>query len=256
MAAAPPQAPAACGTRPHNCAARCCSQAASRASRTRCAGAAGPAAAGAVPGAAVTRPRAGQATKGLFQAVEERLARAAERDPPQRPCQAGEAPAGRAAGRACAGADAGARCAPNGACEAADDGAAVPAGAGGARADGAGRGGADGARADADGAGGGGAGSVGVDEAGRGVLTLARAEWEALALRHLAAHTDRLVAREDFALACRRARGPPPTQRQQAIRTHTAVPTGVSRCCPDTGVGPCCVSRTACSAWRAEAQPA
>ncbi len=170
----------------------------------------------------MTRPRAGQATKGLFQAVEERLARALERDPPQRPCQPGEAPAGRVAGRACAGADAGARCPPNGACEAAGDGAAAPAGDGGARADGAGRGGVCGGRADA--AGRGGAGSVGVDEAGRGVLTLARAEWEALALRHLAAHTDRLVAREDFALACRRAGARPPRS--------VSIPSAHTRSCP------------------------
>ena len=38
---------------------------------------------------------------------------------------------------------------------------------------------------------------------GRGALRLARREWEGLVLRHLAVHTDRLGAREDFALACR-----------------------------------------------------
>ena len=42
-----------------------------------------------------------------------------------------------------------------------------------------------------------------MDEAGQVVLTLERFEWEALVLRHLSAQTDRLVAREDFALACR-----------------------------------------------------
>ncbi|KAK9831401.1 hypothetical protein WJX81_001251 [Elliptochloris bilobata] len=45
-------------------------------------------------------------------------------------------------------------------------------------------------------------GRAGVDAAGRSVLTLGRREWEGLVLRHLAVHTDRLVAREDFALAC------------------------------------------------------
>lgn len=56
-----------------------------------------------------------------------------------------------------------------------------------------------------------GGGAVGARESGRaascaagpGALRLTRREWEGLVLRHLAVHTDRLGAREDFALACR-----------------------------------------------------
>ena len=44
--------------------------------------------------------------------------------------------------------------------------------------------------------------------AGPAALRLTRAEWEGLVLRHLAVHTDRLGAREDFALACRCAARP------------------------------------------------
>ncbi len=58
-----------------------------------------------------------------------------------------------------------------------------------------------------------------MDEAGRGVLTLERGEWEALVLQHLAAHTDRLVARDDFALACR---CPAPRPALQAGDDHYA----------------------------------
>lgn len=58
-----------------------------------------------------------------------------------------------------------------------------------------------------------------MDEAGRGVLTLERGVWEALVLQHLAAHTDRLVARDDFALACR---CPAPRPALQAGDDHNA----------------------------------
>ena len=46
-------------------------------------------------------------------------------------------------------------------------------------------------------------GRDGAGVAGPGALGLTRCEWESLVLRHLAVHTDRLGAREDFALACR-----------------------------------------------------
>ncbi len=86
-----------------------------------------------------------------------------------------------------------------------------------------------------------------MDEAGRGVLTLDRGEWEALVLQHLAAHTDRLVARDDFALACRCPAPRPALQAGTIIVLSNVLGSAGARSLQDFWLPICCSAR---QVWR------